>query len=64
MHSQDRNSYDKMFGGFLMKKAVDVATSCVRVFLNIQKIEEIPLLLGATDINFFSSVEIGQIINI
>merc|ERR1740124_864657 len=32
MHSQDRNSYHKMFGGFLIKKAIDVATSCVRLF--------------------------------
>ena len=58
-HPQEKNIHNKIFGGYLMKEAFELANACARLFCKSR-----PLLLGQDDIQFLRSVEIGSILNL
>ena len=57
MHRQEMNSYGKVFGGFLMNKALEAA------FLNVRKFSEElnPKIHHIDTIKFIKPVEVGHI---
>ena len=58
MHSQDRNIHGKIFGGFLMKQAFELAWVTSVIFLGIKN----PVFISVDDIQFVKPVNIGSIL--
>jgi len=58
-HPQVRNIHNKVFGGYLMKEAFELAYACGRIFSRAR-----PLLLAQDLVQFVKPVEIGSILNL
>jgi acyl-coenzyme A thioesterase 9 len=56
-HPQERNIYGKMFGGYLMRQAFELALSNAVLFS-----EHLPSALSVADIDFQKPVEIGTLL--
>jgi len=61
MYVQNVNYYGKMFGGYLMRKMIELGTTCVRKFVGAQSFQEIPMVLGISDVSFLQSVNVGDV---
>jgi len=57
MHPQDRNVHGKIFGGFLMREAFDIAWIAAITFFGVNN----PAFVSVDDIQFVKPVNIGGI---
>ena len=59
MHVQERNVHNKIFGGTLMRMALELATTCAYNVCSV-----FPLLLCMDDVLFLAPVEIGSLLQL
>jgi acyl-coenzyme A thioesterase 9 len=59
---QERNTAGKVFGGFLCRKAFEVAHSAASIFALRSGVDCVPLVVAADTITFDRPVEVGQIL--
>lgn len=57
-HPQNRNAHDKIFGGYLMRQALEMAFSCAYMFSKLR-----PTLENISDIAFRKPVPVSSFIN-
>lgn len=60
MHAQNRNIHGKMFGGYLIKMAYELATVTAMTYLGTDD----PIFVAVDDIQFTKSVHLGSIMDI
>lgn len=58
MHLQDRNSHNKIFGGYIMRQSFELAWNVAYLFCRKR-----PLFVCADRFNFYKPVEIGAIVS-
>ena len=46
---------------FLRRKMIELGTTCVRKFVGAQSFQEIPMVLGISDVSFLQSVNVGDV---
>ncbi len=59
---QERNTAGKVFGGFLCRKAFEVAHSAASLFALRSGVDCVPLLVAADNITFDRPVEVGRLL--
>ena len=55
MHAEDKNLHGKIFGGYVLKLAYELAWVCVYKFLR----GKIPVVTNVDDVQFLGPVEVG-----